>query len=225
MIFRSLPYLREVYDLLSAICISIYYFSSSRRVRFALKFVNSFLKFKMDNNCNFSNLSSEHYIAIVSYSVIFVFLGLLGNILVVAIFLSKELKKKSSSIYLALIGVTDSVVLVNIFIDLISSFYDRIYRCNSFLFFDELARFLSVWLGVASTVENFLIIVLSRKLFLGINCKSFCVVVVTICVGCFVKLPYLLFYDLSLDYKNEKFVCGTVKFKVSKYFKMNLLSV
>lgn len=68
-----------------------------------------------------SDEPSSHHRArdffILFYSPILVFLGLIGNSLLVTIFMSTKLKKISSSFYLAAIGISDSLILVDIAIE------------------------------------------------------------------------------------------------------------
>ncbi|KAK2160191.1 hypothetical protein LSH36_138g05004 [Paralvinella palmiformis] len=101
---------------------------------------------------------------------IIVFVGVLGNVVSLRVFFSRNLRKLSASVYLAAISVSDLMVLL-IYVSLdwlrkglphypgghsLGWIINSPGICETFLYFSYLFRFVSVWLIVVFTVERYI---------------------------------------------------------------------
>lgn len=104
---------------------------------------------------------------ILFYTPLLVLTGLIGNSFLVVVFLKTKLNKVSSSFFAAALGISDSLILLDISLEWFDSFdfkiHNRNYFCQVLTFINRTAHFLSVWLIVAFTVERFLVVVCSRR--------------------------------------------------------------
>lgn len=154
------------------------------------------------------------------YSPALVFLGIVGNSLLVTVFLSTKLKNISSSFYLAGLGISDSLILLDLAIEWIRFFginiYGRNYFCQLLTFINRTAHFLSVWLVVAFSVERFIVVVFSRRQTIR-NTRQGCFIAIGVFMsGCLTRLPYLVLFAPCYQEDDKIFVCDVMgKFKVS----------
>ncbi len=95
--------------------------------------------------------------------------GLLGNVVSFRVFVSKNMRKLSASLYLAAISVSDSLVLLTyVFLGWLDRGLEHLPgkhsiniihvhgACQTFLYFSYLFRFMSVWILVFFTVERYI---------------------------------------------------------------------
>lgn len=149
------------------------------------------------------------------YSPVLILFGLVGNFLVVTVFISTKLKKISSSYFLVGLGVSDSLILLDLFIEWIRFFdiniYARNYFCQSLTFINRSAHFLSVWLVVAFTIERFLVVAFSRRQTTR-NTHQGCFITALICItGCLTKFPFLIFFAPRSQQDENRIVCDIIE--------------
>ncbi|KAK0065367.1 mu-type opioid receptor [Biomphalaria pfeifferi] len=88
------------------------------------------------------------------------FLGILGNLASVAVFLAGTMKKKSCIMYLTTKCISDTVFLAGlsiVWLDLIDiRWFHRQGVCQMVIFITYVSGFFSVWLVVLVTVENYI---------------------------------------------------------------------
>ncbi|XP_024946906.1 neuropeptides B/W receptor type 2 [Cephus cinctus] len=96
------------------------------------------------------------------YTPILVYLGVLGNCLSVCVLLSAEMRRSSSSFYLAAIAISDTGFLVALFVVWLGlvdvGLFNQQGFCQFFIYLTTLCSFLSVWFVVAFTVERFIVV-------------------------------------------------------------------
>ncbi|CAG5116623.1 unnamed protein product [Candidula unifasciata] len=87
-------------------------------------------------------------------------IGLLGNLTSVSIFMSRSLKKKSCCMYLMTKCLTDTLFLAALFVVWLDRievhWFHRHGVCQMIIFITYICGFLSVWLVVMVTVENYI---------------------------------------------------------------------
>lgn len=88
--------------------------------------------------------------------------GIIGNSISVLIFLSKDLRKVSSNIYLTVLSATSAVFLLAAFINWLEFVNIKIVHteqawCQCIVFVTYVCSFLTVWVVVFITIENYIV--------------------------------------------------------------------
>ena len=127
---------------------------------------------------SYDDVQSDHEVRDHQYGVliyafvtpVIILVGVLGNLVSLRVFFSRNLRKLSASVYLAAISVSDLMVLL-IYVSLdwlrkglphypgghsLGWIINSSGICETFLYFSYLFRFVSVWLIVVFTVERYI---------------------------------------------------------------------
>ncbi|XP_067645055.1 thyrotropin-releasing hormone receptor [Eurosta solidaginis] len=146
--------------------------------------------------------------------------GSLGNILSVFVFFKTNLRKLSSSFYLAALAVSDTCFLLGLFMQWLNfvdiDIYNRDFFCQFFTFFSNLASFCSAWFVVAFTVERFIAVgyPLRRQTMCTVRRAKIVLFALTT-VGCIHCTPYWLSSASLYSPKLETVLCDmNPEFKV-----------
>lgn len=93
------------------------------------------------------------------YTPILVYMGGIGNMLSVYIFLTPKLRKLTSSYYLSALAISDTVFLIALFIVWLAMIEIDVFNqpgaCQILVYLTSTCSFLSVWFVVAFTIERF----------------------------------------------------------------------
>lgn len=98
--------------------------------------------------------------ALTYYTPVLVCLGTIGNCLSVCVLHRTDMKRSSSSFYLAALAASDTALLLSLIVPWLDFFdvhvLDRMTLCKFIIYFPTLCSFLSAWFVVAFTVERFI---------------------------------------------------------------------
>jgi hypothetical protein len=158
-----------------------------------------------------------------------VFLGSAGNILSVIVFLTTDLRKMSTSIYLAALGISDTCFLFGSFVAWLQFFdidiYSKYFFCKFFTFMSVFCTFLSNWIIAAVTIERFTAVVYPLKRRTECTKEQACVVLARLFLfGPFICIPFAIFVSPRKYLENiDDYICdfadkNTVRFEVSDNF-------
>lgn len=90
-----------------------------------------------------------------------IWVGIVGNIMSFVVFMSTNLRCKSSSVYLAALSVTDIWFLLSLFVVWLEWAGVRLVHsegwCQATVYITYVSAFLSIWLIVVITLENYII--------------------------------------------------------------------
>lgn len=136
--------------------------------------------------------------------------GIVGNLLSLRIFLSKELRKVSSNIYLSAFSASCSVFLLAVFIIWLEFFKLSLIHiqvwCQCIIFFTYVSSFLTIWFIVCITVENYIVTFHLRK------ATYFCTVLkAKVVIFCLTMTSFMLyaftFWFTSVQEINGQRIC------------------
>lgn len=169
----------------------------------------------------FSFVMRARDLFVLIYTPLLVLAGLTGNFFVVVIFLKSKLRNISSSFYLTCMGISDSLILLDLSLEWMDSFdftfYGSNYVCKILTFINRIAHFLSVWLIVAFTVERFLVAVIARRQTTQKSRQAIFIAFGIFTFSCIMKVPFLIYVYPEYSEEKKKFVCRFEKnFKVNK---------
>jgi len=127
---------------------------------------------------------------------LFCVLGIAGNGLSLLIFLSKDLRKVSSNIYLSVLSAACTVFLISLLVVWLEVIHVKVIHeniwCQSIVFVTYVSSFLTVWSVVCITVENYIVTFHLRK------ATYFCTVPKAKLVVLFLTVIGILLYTFSL---------------------------
>ncbi|XP_075228461.1 G-protein coupled receptor [Lycorma delicatula] len=136
--------------------------------------------------------------------------GGVGNALSVFVFFSTKLRKLSSSYYLSALAISDTGVLIPIFVtwlelvDIIQIFNKPII-CQTLVYMTHMCSFLSVWFVVSFTVERFIAVRYPlRRPSVCTVARARCVVIFLTVISLFLHMPYLFMADIIPGEVDEK---------------------
>lgn len=141
-------------------------------------------------------------------------IGCAGNILSVLVFFHTNLRKQSSSYYLAALGISDTGFLLLTFINWfslydISQIYHQSVYCELFTYLSSVFSCMSVWFVVGFTVERFIAVQypLKRPTLCSVSRAKFVLVVITL-IASIINVP-LFWFAVSIENgPMNKTVCG-----------------
>lgn len=160
-------------------------------------------------------------ILVFYYTPTIVFVGSIGNILSILVFVCTNLKKLSSSYYLAALGITDTCFLLLSLMNWLNFQDINLINldgvCQIYSFLQGICSFLSVWYVAAFTVERFIAVLYPLKR------QSMCTVrravIVLLCLtasSCVFCVPLFIFFGPVYNYSSNSMVCDAVQeYKVS----------
>lgn len=154
------------------------------------------------------------------YTPVLVPFGVIGNILSVVVLLKTEIRKLSSSYYLAALGISDTCFLLIAFVSWLNfvkiNIYNRNHFCQFFTYVSGLCCFLSVWLIVAFTVERYIVVLHPLKRPMICTRKRACFLLTgLIIVGCVFCFPQFKFAEPKYSKFLDDFICDVQEeFKV-----------
>jgi hypothetical protein len=163
------------------------------------------------------------------YTPVIVLFGIVGNILSVIVFLTTDLRKISTSIYLAVLGIIDTCFLLGSFVAWLQYFdidiYSKYFFCKFFTFMSGFCSFLSNWIIAAFTIERFIAVVYPLKRRTKCTKEQACIVLARLFLcGAFVCIPFATFVSPRKNSENiDDYICDVVemhkvRFEVSDIF-------
>lgn len=147
-------------------------------------------------------------------------IGCAGNVLSVLVFFLTNLRKQSSSYYLAALGISDTCFLLITFIEWLSLYNITVYHqpgyCQTFTYMSSVFAFLSVWFVVGFTVERFIAVQypLKRQTMCSVRRAKIVLVVLTLAASV-MNTPLLVLSDSVFNVRmNGTFCSVTSNLKV-----------
>ncbi|XP_041375188.1 somatostatin receptor type 4-like [Gigantopelta aegis] len=112
-------------------------------------------------NYTFTNLERITHCLTLYVQPTICLLGVIGNVISLIVFLSRKLRNVSCNVYLAALSVSNSAFMLALFVVWLEFVGIRLIHtdgwCQSVIYVAYVSSFLSVWLIVCITVENFII--------------------------------------------------------------------
>ena len=121
-----------------------------------------------ESNTTLSPLPPETQMSLVGYLLlkyvtpVIIFVGFIGNIMSLIVFMSTPLRNLSSSVYLSALAISDTAFLLQLFVAWLA--YVGVYAfhmngiCQAGVYVSYVSSFLSVWLVIAFTVERYIVV-------------------------------------------------------------------
>lgn len=134
---------------------------------------------------------------------VIIFVGIFGNVLSLSVFLDKELRNISSSVYIMSVLITDTGTLVTLIIVWLEALSINPWylpgMCQSFVYIGYIFAFLTEWYVVCITVENY--VTLRHPTKIKTLCTVRRAVIVTLSLAVFAFSTYCVF--LFLTHSND----------------------
>lgn len=147
---------------------------------------------------------------------ILILFGFIGNILSVIVFSTRKFRGTSLSSYCIALGISDTIVLLDLTLQWITriaiNIYNENFFCQVFTFVRRVARFASFWLVFSSTVDRFIAVrhPLKRQNCCTVRRARF-IIVGLVQIGLVLKTPYLVFVAPHYDNCSERYSCEVIE--------------
>lgn len=143
-----------------------------------------------------------------------VVVGIIGNVLSAIAFLITKLKKISSCYYITALSVSDTIILIDAFLQWLAyidiNIYNQNYFCQVFAFVSRSAYFTSIWLVVAFTVERFIAVLHPLKRQTMCTARRACFVVSGLTLlSCTTRIPFIFIFAPVYEAHFDIFICGS----------------
>lgn len=130
--------------------------------------------------------------------------GTLGNFLALAVILQKNLREMSSSVFIAVLAISDNLALLGFLLGLLSSKYSRHILSNGFcklyLYILTTGSFISSWTVVAISIERVLVVSFPLKALAWSNRKK--TGIVELCITILAALHNMHFFWTGISIPN-----------------------
>lgn len=164
--------------------------------------------FELTFTHKFIDFLSHYYVPVL------VVFGVIGNILSAIAFLITKLKKISSCYYITALSVSDTIILIDAFLQWLSyidiNIYNQNYFCQVFAFASRSAYFTSIWLVVAFTVERFIAVLHPLKRQTMCTARRACLVVIGLTLlSCATRIPFIFIFAPVYTAHFDIIICGS----------------
>lgn len=190
--------------------------------------------------------STKHYLDIsrivnLNISIVFIFIGLIGNFLIQIVFFHKRFRSNPNHIYLLCSAINDNLFLMihlfedtvrtykevysvdddNLIVNYLTTLIKYDFTCRTVHFLRNILRFISSYIIVAFTIQRLYIVYKPLSIFFSSKSSAWKIVAKIILVSIIVNLWVPFVFQINIGDSNEQY-CDIDKQLKKVYFILNI---